>query len=236
MSRPEDGDFLGRWSARKLGAHAERPRDPAAEAAEPATEPSDPDAEKTDAEILDELGLPDPDTLVKGDDFKAFLRAGVPGRLRARALRRLWMSDPVLANLDGLNDYDQDFTASAMPALKTAYQVGKGFLFEKAEEASAPTDARGTTDNPPEDMAEGAATQKAEEAASLDAVERKSGTAADNTSKAFGGQPPQSVSAGQPVARTDRPIGQENGSAEREGGAPANAARPCRMRFRFEYS
>ena len=25
------------------------------------------------------------------------------------ALRKLWLSDPVFANLDGLNDYDEDF-------------------------------------------------------------------------------------------------------------------------------
>ena len=43
--------------------------------------------EKTDAEILEELGLPDPDTLGKDDDFTAFLAKTVPERLRRRALR-----------------------------------------------------------------------------------------------------------------------------------------------------
>lgn len=86
--------------------------------------------EKTDAEILEELGLPDPDSLQKDDDFTQFLAKTVPERLRRRALRRLWLSNPVLANLDGLNDYDDDFTdaSTAGQVVKTAYEVGRGFL------------------------------------------------------------------------------------------------------------
>ena len=133
----KDGDFLGRWSARKLKALAEGAPDPAPMEANELVAPPENVPEKTDAEILDELGLPDPDSLIKGDDFKAFLRAAVPARLRNRALRRLWISDPVLANLDGLNDYDQDFTdaATAMPVLKTAYRVGRGMLRDIPEPA-----------------------------------------------------------------------------------------------------
>ena len=50
--------------------------------------------------------------------------------LRRRAMRQLWRLNPVLANLDGLNDYDGDFTNAATdaPGVKTAYQVGKGLL------------------------------------------------------------------------------------------------------------
>jgi hypothetical protein len=44
-------------------------------------------------------------------DFTPFMRAGVPPALRNQALRLLWRLDPALANLDGLNDYDEDFTA-----------------------------------------------------------------------------------------------------------------------------
>ncbi|WP_209014686.1 DUF3306 domain-containing protein [Labrenzia sp. 5N] len=91
--------------------------------------------EKTDAEILEELGLPDPDSLQKDDDFTKFLAKTVPERLRRRALRRLWLSNPVLANLDGLNDYDDDFTdaSTAGQVVKTAYEVGRGFLKKISE-------------------------------------------------------------------------------------------------------
>ena len=85
-------------------------------------------AEKSDAELLAELGLPDPDNLQPGDDFRAFMAKAVPDRLRRRALRRLWLSNPALANLDGLLDYGEDFTdgATVIENLQTAYQVGKG--------------------------------------------------------------------------------------------------------------
>lgn len=100
--------------------------------------------EKTDAELCEELGLPDPDALQMGDDFRAFMDKAVPERLRRRALRRLWVSNPVLANLDGLVDYADDYTDAAMvvPDMKTTYQVGKGMLAhvqEMARQAEALT-------------------------------------------------------------------------------------------------
>ncbi|AXI43199.1 DUF3306 domain-containing protein [Sulfitobacter sp. SK011] len=86
--------------------------------------------EKSDAEILQELNLPDPMTLVQGDDFKAFMSKEVPAHLRKIALRKLWTSNPVLACVDGLNDYDDDYLtgSTGQGAIKTTYQVGKGML------------------------------------------------------------------------------------------------------------
>ena len=92
-------------------------------------------AEKTDAEILEELGLPDPDALVMGDDFKAFMVKTVPQHLRKRALRSLWRSNPVLACVDGLNDYDDDYLtgSTGQGVIKTGYQVGKGMMYHLLE-------------------------------------------------------------------------------------------------------
>ncbi|WP_171121154.1 MULTISPECIES: DUF3306 domain-containing protein [unclassified Ruegeria] len=86
--------------------------------------------EKTDAEILAEFNLPDPDQLQAGDDVSGFMAKAVPDRLRRRALRRLWRLNPVLANVDGLVDYGEDYTDAAcvIENLQTAYQVGKGML------------------------------------------------------------------------------------------------------------
>jgi hypothetical protein len=53
--------------------------------------------------------LPDIETLGKDSDCTGFMREGVPVALQNLALRKLWLSDPVLANLDGLNDYDEAF-------------------------------------------------------------------------------------------------------------------------------
>lgn len=85
---------------------------------------------KSDAEILEQLHLKDPDTLQQGDDFAAFMRADVPQRLRRRALRTLWRSNPVLACLDDLAEYNEDFNAEwfAGGIIQTTYQVGKGML------------------------------------------------------------------------------------------------------------
>ncbi len=86
--------------------------------------------EKSDTEILEKLELPDPDSLEQGDDFSVFLAKAVPERIRRRALRKLWLSNPVLANLDQLVDYGEDYTDKAMviEGMQTAYQVGKGML------------------------------------------------------------------------------------------------------------
>ena len=104
--------------------------------------------EKTDAELLEELDLPDPSTLVMGDDFSVFMSKTVPDRIRRRALRILWRSNPVLANVDMLVDYGEDFTDAAMAVenIQTAYQVGKGMLkhvqemARQAEERENPTE------------------------------------------------------------------------------------------------
>lgn len=86
------------------------------------------------------VDLPTPETLDKDSDFSAFLKDGVPEALRRRALRVLWRSDPVLANLDGLNDYDEDYRSigTVVEAVRTAYAAGRGYLDrEKPEQADA---------------------------------------------------------------------------------------------------
>jgi len=119
--------------------------------------------EKTDEEILEALGLPDPDSLVQGDDFKVFLTKAVPAHLRKRALRTLWRSNPVLACVDGLNDYDGDYLTGSygQDPIKTTYQVGKGMLahlleVERQKEAATPTAVlHDEAVDPVEDTAEG---------------------------------------------------------------------------------
>jgi hypothetical protein len=87
--------------------------------------------EKSDEEILAELELPDPDELETGDDFAAFLRR--------RALRKLWLTNPALANVDGLVDYGEDFSEATgiVAELQTVYRVGKGMLKDALDPAEA---------------------------------------------------------------------------------------------------
>ncbi|MEM1351878.1 MAG: DUF3306 domain-containing protein [Pseudomonadota bacterium] len=87
-------------------------------------------AEKPDSEALEALNLPDPAQMKSGDDFSGFMAREVPEHLRRQALRHLWRSNPVLACVDGLNEYDDDYRAAMLlqEPIKTAYQVGKGML------------------------------------------------------------------------------------------------------------
>lgn len=142
------GDF---WSRRKAAVDAEAAAD-----AKPVPVPA-PDAEddRPEEEVLAELGLTAPEEMAAGDDFSAFMRPEIPEYLRKRALRTLWRSNPVLANVDGLNDYDDDFNKPAVvgAAVKTAYQVGKGMLahIEKmAEDERLEALAEGPTEDAPQ--------------------------------------------------------------------------------------
>ncbi len=124
------------WARRKAAVAAEAEAESRAVAqAEAAAEQASLE-DRTDAEILEELDLPDPDTLEQGDDFSAFLARAVPERIRRRALRKLWLSNPILANVDELVDYGEDFTDKAMviEGMQTAYQVGKGMLKHLTQE------------------------------------------------------------------------------------------------------
>lgn len=129
MSR--NGTF---WDRRRAGVEAEEAAsadaEQAAEQAAAEARQQQELAEKSDEEILAELDLPDPDDLIKGDDFSAFMAKAVPEHIRKRALRKLWRSNPVLACLDGLNDYDDDYLAGSYgnAPIKTSYQVGKGLM------------------------------------------------------------------------------------------------------------
>ena len=151
----EAADF---WSRRKAAVAAEVEAERVAvlveqEDAERATL-----EERSDSEVLEELGLKDPDSLEAGDDFAAFLQKSVPERIRRRALRRLWRADPTLANLDGLIDYGEDYTdaATVVENLQTAYQVGKGMLKHVLASAEADAEADSSQGDlsvtpPPED-------------------------------------------------------------------------------------
>ncbi|MGR3660274.1 MAG: DUF3306 domain-containing protein [Paracoccaceae bacterium] len=151
MSRPNDF-----WSRRKAGVQAEAEAEVKTLEAE-AVETEQ--AEKTDDELLAELDLPNPDDMQPGDDFTVFMKSAVPDRLRRRALRKLWLTNPVLANVDGLVDYGEDFTDAAMVIenMQTAYQVGKGMtkhVLEMARQEAEKEAAENAPDEVPEEIEE----------------------------------------------------------------------------------
>lgn len=130
--KPEaEGRFLERWSRRKAATTAESPPTAQAPAQAPAAGgESDPAAHE---ELI--ASLPDIESLDADSDFKVFLQEGVPDALKRRALRKLWRLNPVIASVDGLNDYDDDFTdaATVIEGMQTLFQAGKGMRSEEAE-------------------------------------------------------------------------------------------------------
>ncbi|MEM8752820.1 MAG: DUF3306 domain-containing protein [Pseudomonadota bacterium] len=211
MTAGEEAEgFLARWSRRKQdGPEPE----PLAEAESP------PPAEdlRDDDEILAELGLKHPDELLPGDDVRGFMQAAVPDRLRRMALRRLWRSNPALANLDGLVDYGDDFTDAGVGAgvVETIYRVGKGMLPDPEPEETAAEPADGTAgDAAAEDATAGTPEEAAEEPAAEGPAD----------APAAGDEPPP-----EPLAAAEIP---ESDFAMRNDDPPVAPPRPRRMTFR----
>ena len=144
--------FLARWSRRKRDPDQEP--DPTAEPDEvepgraevPALQGDREGDQEGDEEADEDAGdpeviakLPDIESLDETSDFAPFMAEGVPEILRRRALRKLWRLNPVFANLDGLAEYDEDFTdaANLLSEIKTVYKVGKGMVDKEAAQKTA---------------------------------------------------------------------------------------------------
>ena len=121
--------WVRRWSEKKTETRQTQPAK-AHNAIESSSENTGPDGNSP----LDPNDLPSLESLTADSDFTPFLHADVPSILKKAALRKLWKSDPVLANVDGLNDYDEDFARMGLgKVVQTAYQVGKGMIGRKEE-------------------------------------------------------------------------------------------------------
>ena len=127
----EEKGFLSRWSDRKLNVEPDGTEPPSSESL-PEKKSEEEFEGKTDEEILSILELPEPETLKLGDTVEKFMDGRVPERIRLRALRAFWKTNPVLANIDGLDEYCEDYTDAALVVenLQTIYQVGKGYAVQ----------------------------------------------------------------------------------------------------------
>jgi hypothetical protein len=139
MAERDEG-FLSRWS--RLKRAEEQAREASAELvpepAGPVEAPPPAVAEPQEAEP----DLPPIDSLTKDSDYTVFLRKGVAPELRRDAMRKLWRSDPVFANLDGLLEYGEDFGKQfRTPAVvATIYQVGRGMIRAVADDSPPSTE------------------------------------------------------------------------------------------------
>jgi hypothetical protein len=170
------GAKLSRWSQRKAaarrgvpaedaGADPRRDEEAAAPAAQlPASAASEMEANPAAEQAEEMPALPPVEELTAESDYTVFLGDKVPEAIKRAALNKLWRSDPVLANLDGLNDYDEDYNLanSLITSVQTAYKVGKGYV-DEAEEKLAQVEGEQT----------GEAAEPAEEKAVVAANENK---------------------------------------------------------------
>lgn len=152
MSQERIEGFLGRWSRLKqAGRTGEAQVDADISEAEagrksPASEiDQQTSAAPSEGEVRGEAEAQKPevrdfskfdfDSLGYDSDYEQFMEADVPDDVRNTALRKLWVSNPVLANMDGLDDYCEDYTDAAVclpkGMMKTAYRFGRGFLSDE---------------------------------------------------------------------------------------------------------
>jgi len=203
----DESNRLSRWSQRKLAARrgetmpdevppveSEVSRDSSV-AATPETAANEPVPE-----------LPSIDELTADSDYRVFLQKGVPAALTKAALRKLWTSDPMLANLDGLNDYDEVYNAvqPAFTLAQTSYRPGKGYVDETEDaldEGEQGPAGEGDSRTESRDVAESPDAEKSGDEAlgNSDAESEEPGDASRQVATAT-----PSIGAGDPVEDTDK--------------------------------
>ena len=139
-SDPEDG-LLSRWARRKQAVREEEEAQEAEAVVTEAADEAEPETEEEamalleerDPELAEQISTMDLDNLSYDDDFTVFMKNKVPDIIRRKALSKLWLSHPLLANLDGLNEYDEDYTQAA----DAAEMVRKAFEAARLREEEA---------------------------------------------------------------------------------------------------
>lgn len=245
MAEEPEG-FGARWSRRKrlsqvheAAQRQDRAPDTATQEAREAREAQEArEAARLEEENANRLAAEavDLDALRYGDDFSVFLKRGVPQLLRRRALRKFFGSDPVLANLDGLNDYDEDFNAPAHRVYNSAWDAVKGYAGKARvatnEPRSEPTDRAGDLAGdapaPPGPAPGKTESAAADPAADPAACAARSG-GADGAHPATASSSAAAAEAGCGPARDP-----SSGPASRAAPAPQEAPRRVSLRHRLE--
>ena len=181
----EDGNRLSRWSRlKRKRADGEVVNEPkvtvkdgqggavpvmrdAPSGAVPAVQEDDPDADErelTEEEQAYVETLPPVEELNKDSDFTGFMDKRVPEFLRRRALRKLWLSDPAFSFLDGMNEYDEDYSMMVeLAAGATTYRPDQGgYAWKEKPKPEAEEGEAGENEAVGEDVSEGGKTTVAE--------------------------------------------------------------------------
>lgn len=166
MSTETDRGFLSRWSQRKQAARQQgdadreyaprddvtaQPVDGEPEGASGQEKPTREEIAEANQAAAEAIDL---ETLGFDSDFSLFLKDGVSTQLKNAALRKLWRSNPVLACVDGLNDYDEDYRTveTFADGIRSSWQVGKGYSWmpeveEKLEAVAEAVDLQPASDH-----------------------------------------------------------------------------------------
>ena len=130
----EHENVVSRWSRLKHESESRRKRktelrERAASSGTAATSSANEDeaagTETTATPIFDLASLPSVDSITARTDISPFLRSGVPAELTVAALRRAWVSDPVIRDFIGIAENQWDFTNPAtIPGFGPLQEMG----------------------------------------------------------------------------------------------------------------
>jgi len=227
MNDSSEEGFLDRWSRRKRSG--DEPTEDEAATMQP--DPEDPDAQALEqarqlqlAANREAAEAVDIEAITYESDLSVFFKEGVPALLKQAAMRKMWRSDPVFANVDGLNDYDQDFNVidKVLTEFKSAWQVGQGYRVPEDLEPTAEGDPNEADDAVAEADApdgEGAVSNASEEGAEAD-TDQIADRGRDE------GPPAADYFEAGPVPDREIPTGRETDNGDDRGPQSAEEVRP----------
>ena len=143
MNRHEN--FVSRWSRLKRESEARRKRGTegvrGAEASA-VDENGVADAAVRSTPTVDLASLPSIDSITAETDVSAFLQAGVPASLTEAALRRAWVSDPVIRDFIEIAEGQWDFTnPTTIPGFGALRGTADSLLAQAVGKLERPMDA-----------------------------------------------------------------------------------------------
>jgi uncharacterized protein DUF3306 len=130
----EHENFVSRWSRLKHESESQRKRQtelrervaPSSTAVtSSANEDEAAGPEMPATPIFDPTGLPSLESITARTDISLFLRSGVPAELTVAALRRAWVSDPMIRDFIGIAENQWDFTnPTTIPGFGPLHETG----------------------------------------------------------------------------------------------------------------
>ena len=139
-------NFVSRWSRLKRESEARRKRGTEVIGGAAASAVGDENgvagAAVRSTPTVDLASLPSIDSITAETDVSAFLQSGVPASLTAAALRRAWVSDPVIRDFIEIAENQWDFTNPAtIPGFGALRGTADSLLAQAAGILERPTDA-----------------------------------------------------------------------------------------------